>query len=318
MKFKRQIFWPLAVILIYSAWAVTSVSAHALLVRSNPEANAVLQQAPAQVELFFSETLEPSLSSISVIDSNNVTVDAGDVRVDPADPTRMTVTLHALPDGVYTVSWKALSAIDGHQSSGTFPFAVGDANASAVQSIQQTTTARLPFTALFSKFLFLVSLALLVGQRLFIWLLWEPTLKSDQQYRPNIPPPPIWAVLYRWALIGMLISIGLGILSQAGQTTGAELSFPWDLETGRALRTLEGHSGAVSGVAVTPDGRRAISASWDKTLKVWDLKTDLPLIEFHCDASLFCCTFVGERKIIAGDTGGRVHFLSLEEPKRKE
>jgi WD40 repeat protein len=45
----------------------------------------------------------------------------------------------------------------------------------------------------------------------------------------------------------------------------------WDLGTGRALRTLEGHSGSVNGVAVTPDGRRAVSASDDKTLKVWDL-----------------------------------------------
>jgi copper transport protein len=232
VKFKRRIFWLLAVILIYSAWAVTSVSAHALLVRSNPEANAVLQQAPAQVELFFSETLEPKLSSISVLDSNNLTVDAGDVRVDAADPTRITVTLHALPDGVYTVSWKALSAIDGHQTVGTFPFAVGDASASAVQSIQQSTTARLPFSALFSKFLFLVSLTILVGQRLFIALIWEPALKSNQDH---ISQPAIWILFYRVGLIGVLVSIGIGMLSQAGQTTGRELSFPWDLETGRIL-----------------------------------------------------------------------------------
>ena len=46
----------------------------------------------------------------------------------------------------------------------------------------------------------------------------------------------------------------------------------WDLETGRELRTLEGHSDWVNGVAVTPDGRRAVSASGDKTLKVWDWK----------------------------------------------
>jgi WD40 repeat protein len=35
----------------------------------------------------------------------------------------------------------------------------------------------------------------------------------------------------------------------------------WDLDTGRELRTLEGHSGRVNGVAVSADGRRAVSAS---------------------------------------------------------
>ena len=38
----------------------------------------------------------------------------------------------------------------------------------------------------------------------------------------------------------------------------------WDLETGRALRTLEGHASYVSGVAVTADGKRAVSASGDR------------------------------------------------------
>ncbi|MCI0553283.1 MAG: copper resistance protein CopC [Anaerolineae bacterium] len=235
MKFKRRFFWSLVVILIYSALAVTSVSAHALLVRSNPEANAVLQQAPVQVELFFSETLEPTLSSITVIDSNNRTVDAGDARVDPSDPRRMTVTLHALADGVYTVSWKALSTIDGHQTVGTFPFAVGDAIAAAVQAIPQSTTARLPFSALLSKFLLLVSLTILIGQRLFIWLIWSPALKANQNPSRAIDKPGIWATLYRFGLVGVLLSIGIGMLAQAGQTTGRELSFPWYPETSRIL-----------------------------------------------------------------------------------
>jgi len=39
------------------------------------------------------------------------------------------------------------------------------------------------------------------------------------------------------------------------------------------LRALEGHSGGVMGVALTPDGRRAVSASYDNTLKVWDLES---------------------------------------------
>ena len=37
--------------------------------------------------------------------------------------------------------------------------------------------------------------------------------------------------------------------------------------------SLEGHRGGVSAVAVTPDGRRAVSASYDQTLRVWDLES---------------------------------------------
>ena len=47
----------------------------------------------------------------------------------------------------------------------------------------------------------------------------------------------------------------------------------WDLESGRELRTLAGHSEWVYGVAVSADGRLAVSASRDKTLKVWDLES---------------------------------------------
>lgn len=40
-------------------------------------------------------------------------------------------------------------------------------------------------------------------------------------------------------------------------------------EDRRPVGHLEGHAETVSGVAVMPDGKRAVSASWDKMLKVW-------------------------------------------------
>jgi hypothetical protein len=48
-------------------------------------------------------------------------------------------------------------------------------------------------------------------------------------------------------------------------------------------------------------------------MKVWNLATGLPIATFHCDAAAHCCAFVDAQRIVAGDEGGRVYFLALEE-----
>jgi WD40 repeat protein len=44
----------------------------------------------------------------------------------------------------------------------------------------------------------------------------------------------------------------------------------WDLATGRSFRTIKGHSGGVRCISLSPDGRRLASASWDRTVKLWE------------------------------------------------
>ena len=85
---------------------------------------------------------------------------------------------------------------------------------------------------------------------------------------------------------------------------------------GRELRTLYGHSDTVRSVAVRGDGQRAVSASYDHTLKIWNVESGELLATFTCDAAMRCCAFNG-RELTAGDILGRVHFLRLEEPKAK-
>jgi WD40 repeat protein len=50
-------------------------------------------------------------------------------------------------------------------------------------------------------------------------------------------------------------------------------------------RTLGGHTNYVEAVAVTADGRRAVSGGWDTTVRVWDLETGAMLhtLEGHTD-----------------------------------
>jgi len=85
----------------------------------------------------------------------------------------------------------------------------------------------------------------------------------------------------------------------------------WDLENGVELHTLTRHLDSVRGVALSTDGLRAVSASSDNTLKIWDLRTRRCVAAFTCDATVMCCAFAG-RTVVAGDAGGRVHFLLLE------
>jgi copper transport protein len=103
-----------------------AASAHANLVRSDPASGAVLATAPTQIQLWFSEQPDPHFSDIQVLDTTRQRVDAGDVHVASGDPLSLIVGVKpGIQDGLYTVAWKTVSAVDGHLVNGNFPFYVG-------------------------------------------------------------------------------------------------------------------------------------------------------------------------------------------------
>ena len=51
----------------------------------------------------------------------------------------------------------------------------------------------------------------------------------------------------------------------------------WDAQTGRRIRTFEGHAGRVTAVRLAPDGRRAVSAADSGAVIVWDTETGAPI-----------------------------------------
>ncbi|WP_437305670.1 TIR domain-containing protein [Sorangium sp. So ce388] len=86
----------------------------------------------------------------------------------------------------------------------------------------------------------------------------------------------------------------------------------WDLATGELLSTLEGdfeglstleegHSGGVTACAVSPDGQRIVSASYDRTLKVWDLASGklLSTLEGHSGGVTACAVSPDGQRIVS-------------------
>jgi WD40 repeat protein len=87
------------------------------------------------------------------------------------------------------------------------------------------------------------------------------------------------------------------------------------LQTGKCLHTLEGHSVSVNAMAITPNGKQALSASGDETLKLWDLNSSKCLAIWGGEFSLICCAVspsLNSIAVIAGEESGRVHILQLE------
>jgi WD40 repeat protein len=70
----------------------------------------------------------------------------------------------------------------------------------------------------------------------------------------------------------LALSASCGQLDGQGGCTQGEI-IVWDLETGSELRRLERHTDWVNGVAFSPDGQTALSASADETLILWDVAT---------------------------------------------
>ena len=104
------------------AAAVPPAFAHALLRKAIPAVGATVHAAPTTVTLTFSEGVEPSFSTISVVDAKGARVDTGAPH-NGVIKKILIVGLQPLAAGTYTVEWHATS-VDTHKTEGKFTFTV--------------------------------------------------------------------------------------------------------------------------------------------------------------------------------------------------
>ncbi|HZF55699.1 MAG TPA: protein kinase [Polyangiaceae bacterium] len=79
----------------------------------------------------------------------------------------------------------------------------------------------------------------------------------------------------------------------------------WDARTLEVRRWLRGHRGLLTDIAVSPDGSRAVTASRDKTIRLWDLGSGEGRVLGSHEDSVTSVAFSpdGERVVSASDDG---------------
>src|SRR5215211_3726469 len=89
--------------------------AHARLAQATPAPDAVLAESPPEVRIWMTQELMLGGTTLAVGDVAGLRVDAGDPRVDQADPDRkqLVVSLPPLGPGTYSVTYTTVSAEDG-------------------------------------------------------------------------------------------------------------------------------------------------------------------------------------------------------------
>lgn len=158
-----------AVLVLFLLGGAGTASAHAALKGSDPVDGSVLDAAPRDITLRFTESVSLLEDSIRVVDPENRAVDTGKPgraggRADTASVTLPT----GLDDGTYTIAWRVVSA-DSHPISGALLFSIGEPSATA--AVLPADLTEDPLTSSLydiTRYFAYGALALLIGVTFFL------------------------------------------------------------------------------------------------------------------------------------------------------
>ena len=159
------------VLLIIFSVSFPFASAHPFTEETNPSST---QNAPVGVEkvsVIFSEPVELDYSTLKVLDSNGDQIDNKDSKYFEGENS-LIVTTPPLESGVYTVTSKVLSKVDGHLVDDAFIFGVGDVKIEPADGQPKSIYSILFFPEAGSRFPGLVGQTIVLGAVIASMIIW--------------------------------------------------------------------------------------------------------------------------------------------------
>ena len=203
----KQRFWIALCAALLALGVSGVVSAHAVLVRSDPADGAVIAQPPQRVTFWFNEGVVVNFTTIKVLDSAGHETALATIRSENGDPKVLSADLPDLPPGAYRITWSTVSNDDLHTTAGSIVFGVQQAAEIAASPV---VTAAPPLTEVGLRWLNFFFLATLAGSISMLIIVW-PAGQSDSPYS-GIRQSVMRRRLFKLAVW----SVGLAMLAGAG------------------------------------------------------------------------------------------------------
>jgi len=232
--------------------------AHANYVKSNPASDARLTKSPTEVRITFSETPDASGSDIAVLDTSGIRKNTAAPASATDESNTLRVAVPALPEGGYLVSWKARSAVDGHQTQGAFAFVIGSGPLPSIPDIGPSAPPPAALELL-GRALSYMGIAIVLGGAFFT-LFVRPPVTDGERSRER------WLIaLGGAALVAgsgvLLVAYGVGLPARlllflllraaAGLVAIAAVMLPAGLVAADVRREIVGFAGLAAGLWTT-------------------------------------------------------------------
>src|SRR3989337_2719066 len=166
----------LILLLIQIAW-IPLAEGHPFTTETNPTQGSNVPAGITQISMNYSEVVEIDFSVLKVFDSNGDQIDNKDTSYFEGKNS-LVVTTRPLEDGVYTVTSKVLSKVDGHLTDYAFVFAVGEIKIDPALLEQQGTSETLFYPEAGARFPGLVGQTIVLGGVISSVLIWSTRRKD--------------------------------------------------------------------------------------------------------------------------------------------